>query len=95
MSALLTIDEAKLKEHLAKAAKPAYVVKVSNLIVEHEETIKVEPPTIWGTKVFGDERPDLRGYVLALRRKIEESGAFLKTADQLTAEIDESRGGSR
>ena len=95
MSALLTIDKAKLKEHLATAPKPAYVVKAFNLELEQEEQIKIGPPKVHGTKVFEDERPDTRGYVLGLRRKIEESGASLKTADQLAEEIDEMRGGGR
>ncbi len=91
---LLTIDEAKVRESLAAFGKPSYVVTASHLVA-------VEPPPaappdlcVGGTMTLSAPRVSTatREYVTSLRRKIEESGVPLKSADELSKEIDETRG---
>ena len=94
---LLTIDEAKVRESLASCDKPSYVVKASHLVTAESLPVPTPSLSVGGTGMFGMPRADAsaREYILSLRRKIEESGIRLKTADELNKEIDEMRGRSR
>lgn len=94
---LLTIDTAKVRKSLATSGAPLYVVTASNLAI-----VELPPPmapssSVSGTVMLGGPRTTLetREQVLALRRKIEESGVSLKGVDELNREIDEMRGKSR
>jgi hypothetical protein len=94
---LLTIDDAKVRESLATSNKPSYVVTASHLFVAELPSAPAPSSSVGGTMMFGTPRAsaDTREYVMSLRRKIEESGVPLKTADELGKEIDEMRGRSR
>lgn len=93
---LLAIDEAKVKESLAMADMPSYVVTASHLGITQLPPVPPPPSSIGGT-MFGMPRvsPGTREYVMSLRRKIEESGVPLKTADELDKEVGDMRGRSR
>jgi hypothetical protein len=94
---LLTIDKAKVRKSLASSAKPAYVVNVSHLVIAELPPHQAPPSFVGGTTMFGEPRvsAETREYVTSMRRKIEESGVSLKTADELTCELDEMRGKGR
>lgn len=94
---LLTIDEAKVRESLAASGKPSYVVTPSHLAIAELPSAPTPSSFVGGTMMFGEPRAsaETREYVISLRRKIEESGVPLKSADELSREIDEMRGKSR
>jgi hypothetical protein len=94
---LLTIDEAKVRESLATSKKPSYVVTVSHLVAVEPPPVPTPSSSIGGTMMVAMPRvaAGTREYVMSLRRKIEESGERLKTADELEKEIDEMKGRSR
>jgi hypothetical protein len=89
----LTIDEAKLRESLATSSKPSYVVTASHLAIAKIPSAPTPSPSVGGTMMFGTPHAgmDMRDQIMTLRRKIEESGEPLKSAEELTKEIDEMR----
>lgn len=94
---LLTIDAAKVRESLASSDKPSYVVTASNLVIAALPSPPAPSSAVGGTMMFGEPRvsAETREYVTSVRRKIEESGVSLKSAEELTREIDEMRGKGR
>ncbi len=93
---LFTIDEAKIQEFLLTSDKPSYVVTPSYLVTTELPDFP-SPPSFIGGTIFGvlPMASGAQQYVMSLRRKIEESGTGLKTADELEREIDEMRGRHR
>jgi hypothetical protein len=93
MSISLTIDESRVKECLETSNHPLYVVRALNLDAEIPRQ-PIPPSWVGGTTAFGTLRAtaDDRDHIMLLRRKIEESGAPLKSANELSKEIDEMRG---
>jgi hypothetical protein len=91
------IDEAKVRESLANAVKPTYVVTPSNLVIPEIPTPPMPPSMIGGTIAFGTMfvNAEARENFLSMRRKIETSGMPLKGIEELTLEIDEMRGRSK
>ena len=89
----LTIDEAKVRESLEATAKPAYIVKALHLTSVEMPPAPTPSSSIGGTMMFGALRsdPSTRDFG-SLRRKIEESGVALKSAEELGKEIDGMRG---
>ena len=92
---LLSINESKIAE-LLKSSDTGYAVFASDLPIVVENYKAAYPTT---TEVSGVVyasplliTAETREYLLAARRKIEESGVPLKSAEVLTREIDEMRG---
>lgn len=91
----LTIDEARIRESLADSGQPSYVVTASNLAAVELPLPPIPSSAVSGTMMFGDIVAESRKYFSSVRRRIEESGMQLKTAEELTREIDEMRGKGR
>jgi hypothetical protein len=93
----LTIDEKKVRESLAAATKPAYVVVTSHLVSAEPSHVPAPALSIGGTMVFGAAliSPEAREEFASMRHKIEASGMPLKGIAELTSEIDEMRGRSK
>ena len=87
------IDENKVEE-LLRSSEPTYTVSVApgGAAVENHRscygytgidgTVALSPATV---------SEEARGYLMSLRRKIEESGKPLQSADALANEIDRTR----
>lgn len=91
---LLSIDESKIAE-LLKSGGNRYVVSTSDVQMV-ENCGPVYPPT---SEVSGAVysapllvTAETRERLMSARRQIEESGVPLKSAEELTREIDEMRG---
>jgi hypothetical protein len=86
-----SINESKVEE-LLKSASKGY--EVSGGMAEGSETQNYAPCyTVSWTDYAAPilVTPESREHLMALRRKIEESGVPLKSADDLTAEISRMR----
>jgi hypothetical protein len=93
---LLSIDEAKVAEVLKSSSMPQYKVSKSEVM---EPTVGIRnyasaPYAMSGTIYTAPllVTPETKERLLEARRKIEESGVPLKSARDLTKEIDEMRG---
>ena len=91
---LFAIDENKVEELLA-STEQRYTVTVDpgGAALDDLGPSKYGSMSLSGTVavVSNSATEDARKHLMALRRKIEESGAPLKSVDALTAEIDEMR----
>lgn len=93
---LLTIDETKVAELLLATDKVKYKVSTSDLPEPPVESKNYGPPscatsgTVYTAPLLVTAETKER--LMALRREIEESGVRLKSAEDLTREIDEMRG---
>jgi len=90
-----SINESKVEE-LLKSASRGYVV--SDVVVESSETSNYPPQyTVSGTTYAAPilVTPESKERLMTLRRNIEESGAPLKSAEELAREIDAMRRGNR
>lgn len=91
------IDEGKVAE-LLKSSNPKYTVSIATV----DPTTENHTPYygymgVSGTVVVdhATASKEARGYLMTIRNRIETSGRPLQSADELTKEIDEMRGGSR
>lgn len=73
------------------------MVTASNLAAVELPLPPVPSSAVSGTMMFGEAHiaAESRKYFSSVRRRIEESGVPLKTAEELTREIDEMRGKGR
>ena len=92
---LLSINEAKVAE-LLKASDKGYEVFTSDVPISSQNCTPRYPIT---SETFGVVyaplllvTPETRENLMSARREIEESGIPLKSAEELTREIDEMRG---
>ena len=91
------IDEQKVKELTAAIGRGAYRVSTSPLEANMENYRSLYGASgVVGTGFdFSAVSAETRRRLLAIRRRIEESGEPLKSVEQLTLEIDERRGRTR
>lgn len=93
---LLSINEAKVAELLQSANKPVATVSTSALPMASRNYSPVYPTnyeassTVYAAPLLVSA--ETRERFTALRRQIEVSGVTLKSAEELTREIDEMRG---
>jgi len=89
---LLSINEAKVAE-LLESSNKGYTVENVPLVVENCSPPYPVTAEVSGT-VYIASAPvtaETRERLMSARRRIEESGVPLKTAEDLTKEIDEMR----
>ena len=93
---LLSIDEEKVAEVLKSSGIPQYKVSKSEVteptvgIKNYASALCAMSGTIYAAPLLVTAETKER--LMAARRKIEESGVPLKSAEDLTKEIDEMRG---
>jgi hypothetical protein len=93
---LLSINEAKVAELLQSNDRPYTAVFTSGVPMASENHNPVYPSYEAPGTVYALPVPvtaDAREQFTALRKQIEDSGVPLKSAKELTREIDEMRGG--
>jgi hypothetical protein len=90
---LLSINESKVAE-LLESSNKGYAVYDVPLMVENRTPVSPVTPEISGTVYAAPVlvTAETRDRLIAARRRIEESGAPLKSASELAREIDEMRG---
>lgn len=92
---LLSINEAKVAE-LLKSSSKGYAVSISDVPTAIENCKPMYPTTseasgtVYSAPVL--VTPETKEHFMAVRRQIEESGVPLKSAEELTREVDEMRG---
>lgn len=92
---LLSINEAKVAE-LLKSSNNGYAVFTSDVptVIENYKpaypTISEASGTVYAPLVL--VTAGTKEHLMSVRRQIEESGVPLKSAQELTREIDEMRG---
>jgi hypothetical protein len=91
---LLSINESKVAEML-KSSPGGYTVFASDVpLVENLQPAYTATSEVHGAIYAAPVlvTPETREHLMAVRRQIEESGVPLKSAADLTKEIDEMRG---
>jgi len=93
MSTLLTIDEEKVREGLEAAAKPQFVVTISQIGAVQRPDAPMPSFEVSGTTPFSvaEGSAEARTRLTLLRRRIVESGFALKSASELDVEIEEAK----
>jgi len=93
---LLSINKEKVAE-LLETSNNGYAVFTSGVptLIENYKpaypTISAASGTVYAPPVL--VTAETREHLMSVRRQIEESGVPLKSAEELTREIDEMRGG--
>jgi hypothetical protein len=91
------IDEGKVEE-LLKSSDPKYTVSIAPVGPTTENFKPLYGYMGVSGTVFVDHvvaAKEIRGNLITIRKRIEKSGRPLKSADELSREIDEVRGRSR
>ena len=91
------VDDAKVAE-LLSSSNPGYTVSITPIAPTTENFRSYyDSMGVSGTVVVdrATTSKEARGHLMALREKIEKSGAPLQSAAALTRDIEETRGRSR
>lgn len=90
MSAL-RISEERVRQAMAQATPPSFVVEGSHFAAIEVEEQKSSPVISGTVTPFPPNNSRTREHLLSLFRKIDQSGTSFKTEEELNAEIDEMR----